>query len=99
MCRTRSAYTNPSGAINLEHFNPLVGKLTTARRVLRTQGVAGIMSVLKEQHLNNWVGRQIDWWYGKTIEIRGNVVSIDGCTFSLESSVIATKSKSRFMFN
>src|SRR2546426_6211274 len=56
------------------------------------------MSVLKERYFDNWLGRKIDWWYGRLIEIRGNNVSIDGCTFSLESPAIATQSKSRFMF-
>jgi FkbM family methyltransferase len=76
-----------------------MGKLATAKHVFRTQGAAGIMSALKDRYLNNCTGRQIDWCYGKLLELRGNVIEIDGCTFSLDSPVITTASKSKFMLN
>lgn len=76
-----------------------MGQLTTAARVLRAQGVAGVMSAFKDRYLDNWIGKRLDWCYGKALEIRGNVITIDGCTFSLESPVISTESKSKFMFD
>jgi FkbM family methyltransferase len=75
-----------------------MGKLTTATRVFRTQGTAGVMSALKDRYLNNWVGRRMEWCYGKAIELRGNTIEIDGCTFSLDNPTITTGSKSKFMF-
>lgn len=62
-------------------------------------GAAGVMSALKDRYLDNWIGRSIEWCYGKALERRGNVVEIDGCTFSLDSPAITTASKSKFMFN
>jgi FkbM family methyltransferase len=37
------------------------------------------------------------WWLGRLIELSGNTVTIDGCTFSLNSPVIDTAIKSRFL--
>jgi len=76
-----------------------MGRLTTARRVFRTHGATGVLSALKQRYLNNWLGRRFDWCYGKALEIRGNVIDIEGSTFSLNSPVITTQSKSKFMFN
>ena len=76
-----------------------MGRLVTATRVLRDQGVAGVLSALKDRYLDNWAGRSLDWCYGKALELKGDVVEIDGCTFSLESPAITTTSKSKFMFN
>lgn len=76
-----------------------MGKLTTAKSVLRSQGVAGVLSLLKKRYLDNWGGRQIDRGYGKIIELRGNIVNIEGCKFSLESPAITTSKKGAFIFN
>ena len=76
-----------------------MGRVATAARVLRMEGAAGIMSALKDRYLDNWIGRQIEWCYGKALECRGNIIEIDGCTFSLDSPAITTGSKSKFMFN
>ena len=37
------------------------------------------------------------WWLGRLIELSGNTVTVDGCTFSLDSPVIDTALKSRFV--
>jgi hypothetical protein len=73
-------------------------KLTTAKRVFVRRGAAGIMAVLKEKYLDKWLGKQHNWWYGKWVELRGNSIKMDGCTFSLDSPHIATKIKSSFLF-
>ncbi|MGB7925677.1 MAG: FkbM family methyltransferase [Pyrinomonadaceae bacterium] len=76
-----------------------MGKLTTARRVFRAQGLNGILSALKDGYLGKWLGDEDNWWYGKLIEMRGNVVRIEGCSFSLDSPVIGTALKSNFILN
>src|SRR6266446_8624399 len=76
-----------------------MGRLRTAARLLRSQGAAGVMSALKDRYLDNWIGRRIEWIYGKVVERRGNTVQVDGCIFSLDSPAITTASKSKFMFN
>ena len=76
-----------------------MGRLDTARRVLRNQGVEGVASALKDRYLNNWAGRQLDKCYGMLVEMRGDIVKVDGCTFSLQSPAITRESKSKFMLN
>lgn len=73
--------------------------LATARRVFWTEGMVGVMSAAKDRYLNNWVGRRIDWCYGKLLELQGDVIEIEGCTFSLDSPAITTESKSKFMLD
>lgn len=73
-------------------------KFVTARRVFRTRGIAGIAAVLKTKYVDMWLGKQHNWCYGKLVEVWGNVVTIDGCSFSLDSPAIATKIKSSFLF-
>lgn len=75
-----------------------MGRLATATRVLKTEGAGGVLSALKDRYLNNWLGRRVDWCYGRALELRGNTVEIEGCVFSLDSPVITTTSKSKFMF-
>jgi len=75
-----------------------MGRISTAKQVFRTKGAAGVLSVVSQQYLGDWLGRQVSWCYGKMIELRGNIVRIDGCTFSLDSPVITTESKSKFLF-
>src|SRR5689334_24218000 len=75
-----------------------MGKLATAKRVLQNDGLFGVIWALKQQYLDRLIGDEINWCYGKLVEQRGNVVEIDGCKFSLDSSAITTRSKSKFMF-
>ncbi len=75
-----------------------MGKLATIRRVLRTQGLAGIWAALKVKYLDKWAGKQHNWWYGRWVEVSGNVATIDGCRFSLDDPAIATQIKSLFLF-
>lgn len=58
----------------------------------------GILSALRTRYLSNWLGDRVNWCYGRVLEIRGNRIEIDGCQFSLDSPVITTASKSKFMF-
>jgi FkbM family methyltransferase len=76
-----------------------MGRVATAARVFRRHGAGGVMSALKDRYLDNWIGRRIEWCYGKALECRGNTIEIDGCIFSLDSPAITTESKSKFMFN
>ena len=81
-------------------------KIETAKRVLQTQGVKGIASVLLEDKLynqrikfNKWFEKKKRWWAGKIVEIRGNIILIDGCQFNVNSPVITTAIKSHFYFD
>jgi len=76
-----------------------MGRVATAKRVLRTQGTAGVASAFKDRYLNNWIGRGVNWCYGKALEMRGNAIEIEGCSFSLDSPAITTESKGKFMFD
>jgi FkbM family methyltransferase len=76
-----------------------MGKLATVQRVFRTQGAAGIIAALRVKYLDKWLGKQHNWWYGRWVELWGNVATIDGCKFSLDSPAIATKIKSLFLFD
>lgn len=74
-------------------------KIRTARRVFQTQGAKGIASVLFEEKLrNHWI-RFNKWLIGKIIEIKGDVISIDGCEFGVRSPAISTSFKSHFFFD
>lgn len=75
-----------------------MGKLATAKDVFQLDGVPGLLIAFKEQYLDNWAGKQINWFYGKIIEFRGDTIEIDGCRFGLDSSAITTKSKGKFLF-
>ena len=75
-----------------------MGKIATAKHVLQNDGIAGVIRAFKEHYLDPVIGEQINWCYGKLLEHRGNVVRIEGCTFSLDSPAITTRSKSKFMF-
>jgi FkbM family methyltransferase len=75
-----------------------MGKLATAMDVFQRDGVPGLLIAFKEQYLDNWAGRQINWCYGKAIEFRGDSIEIDGCRFGLDSPAITTNSKSKFLF-
>jgi FkbM family methyltransferase len=78
-----------------------MGKLATAKRVLQTQGVAGLAPVFKHklQGFVDFFKPWDNWLYGKLVELRGSIVHIDGCSFNVNSSVISTRLKSRFLFN
>src|SRR4030095_11253575 len=76
-----------------------MGQLETAKRVFAESGVNGVLAAIKDRYLTNRVGLQLEWCYGRSIEIRGNTVEIDGCAFSLDSPVITTASKGKFMFD
>jgi FkbM family methyltransferase len=75
-----------------------MGKLATAKRLFRTRGVAGIFAALRVKYVDKWLGRQHNWWYGRLVELRGNVVTVDGCKFSLDDPAVATEIKSAFLF-
>ena len=74
----------------------MIGKIATAKRVLKTEGVTGAIWAFKERYLDRWFGDEINWCYGRLLELKGNVIEIDGCTFSLNSPAITTRSKSKF---
>jgi hypothetical protein len=80
-------------------------KIKTAQRVFQTRGVKGIASVLfKEKPMSGWFTfnkwlREGNWWIGKIIELKGDVISIDDCKFSVRSPAISTAFKSYFFFD
>jgi FkbM family methyltransferase len=80
-------------------------KIRTAKQVFQARGVKGIALVLfKEKLMHQWYMfirwlREGNWWVGKLVEIKGNVVSIDGCEFSVRSPAISTAFKSYFFFD
>lgn len=76
-----------------------MGRMSTVKRVFSTQGLSGVLAVVTQRYLDNSLGQKISWLYGKAIELRGNTVRMDGCTFSLDSPVITTESKSKFLFD
>lgn len=76
----------------------LVRDFATASRIFQMQGVKGVLSVLMGK-LDGWLRRNDNWWVGKFVEIRGNVVTLDGCRFSVNNPAISTALKSRFLFD
>ena len=77
----------------------VMGKFATAKRLFRTQGIAGITATVKTKYFDKWLGKEHNWFYGKLVEIGGNVIKIDGCAFSLDSPAIPTRVKSSFLFD
>ena len=82
----------------------LTTKFTTARRVYAQRGLSGIVNVVNERlravrhHLHRW------WWaehpsLGRLVELRGNVVNVDGLTFSVDHSSISRGVKGLFVLN
>ena len=76
-----------------------MGQIATAKRVFASRGWPGVLSAFKDRYLNNSVGARLDWCYGRMLELRGNVVRVERCVFSLDSPAITTASKSKFMFD
>src|SRR5262249_41420322 len=76
-----------------------MGRISTAKRVLKNGGINAVLAAFKDRYLTNRLGAGIDWCYGRAIELRGNLIEIDGCVFSLNSPVITTVSKGKFMLN
>jgi FkbM family methyltransferase len=66
---------------------------------METRGPLGVISAVKYKLLNEVFSKHYNWYLGKLIEVRGNVVRIDGCSFSVESPVISTRFKSEFLFD
>ncbi len=75
----------------------IIKKVKTAKRILQTRGVQGIVSVLLKDIPHQW--EWSSWWFGKIVEIKGNIILIDGCHFSVCSPAITTAFKSRFYFD
>ena len=76
-------------------------KRETAVRIFRTQGVRGLASATFRRlnprlHFREWRSKD-HWWVGRLVEFMGNVVRIDGCSFTVDSPYIATVNKSRFL--
>ena len=76
-----------------------MGKLATAKTVYERDGVSGLLIAFKEQYLDSWAGKSLNWCYGKAVELRGDTIAIDGCKFGLDSPAITTNSKGKFMLN
>lgn len=76
-----------------------MGKLATVKRVMQTRGVPGVISAIKNKLLNEVFSSHYNWYLGKLIELRGNIIRIDGCSFSVDCPIISTKFKSEFLFD
>ena len=79
----------------------LAKKLATAKHLYYSQGFAGISSVLKQKlsEPEQWLRstEQFHWCLGKFIELRGNMVQIEGLSFSVSNPAISTKMKRHFL--
>lgn len=82
----------------------LTTKFTTAKRVYAQHGLTGIASAIRErlravrQHLHHW------WWaehpvLGRLVEWRGDVVKVDGLSFSVAHPSISRGVKGLFVLN
>jgi FkbM family methyltransferase len=67
-----------------------VKRLRTAARVLRTSGLRGVADVWRANVENSWL-------LGKYVELRGNRVTVEGLTFSVDSPEIRTPTKTAFV--
>lgn len=80
-------------------------KFQTGQSVLREQGWSGLFRIMIGKR-NAWLGKIRKWWQrndhwlvGKLVELQGNWVKVDGCTFYVKSPFISTSLKSRFLLN
>src|ERR1051325_502604 len=76
-----------------------MGKLATVKNVLKAGGPLGLISAVKSKLLNEVFSTHYNWYLGKLVELRGNVVHINGCSFSVNSPIISTPFKSEFLFD
>ncbi len=79
----------------------IIKKTKYINRILQTQGVKVAASVLYRENIYPLM-MSIKWLnlgFGKIVEIKGNVVLIDGCQFSVCSPEITTAFKRHFFFD
>ncbi len=83
-------------------------KLATARYVLQTRGIRGVLAVLFVEKLPfsrwkraiaRWLVKNDHWWAGKLVELRGNMVTLEGYRLSVDSPAISTRFKTRFLLD
>lgn len=86
-------------------MNLLIQKARTAKTLFRSNGLGGLKDVLnqnisvrKRRILKWWRGTD-HWWIGKWVEVTGNNVVLDDCRFSVNSPLISTSIKSRFVLD
>ncbi|MFN7948948.1 MAG: FkbM family methyltransferase [Blastocatellia bacterium] len=81
-----------------------MGKIATAVRVLESDGLAGIGAVFREKYINaraqvmKWQ-QEDNWWLGRLVELCGNVVRVDGLSFSVAAPQLMTSQKAQFLQN
>ena len=79
----------------------LAKKLDTAKHIYYSQGFAGISSVVKQKlsDFEQWfrTTELFHWYLGKGIELRGDMVRIDGLSFSVNNPAISTRMKRHFL--
>ncbi|HZI86311.1 MAG TPA: hypothetical protein VFD48_05730 [Pyrinomonadaceae bacterium] len=79
-------------------------KFNTATRLFKTQGIRGIASEFvkkllgNEKNIGNRVHSAKTALKGKLVELRGDVLKIDKCEFTINSPAISIEAKSYFMF-
>jgi len=88
----------------------VIKKYTTAKRLLQTEGAkavfqegyAQVNQKLDRGKIERWVEKWVrgidNPWLGRLIEVRGDMIKIDGCSFSVRNPAITTDVKSRFLF-
>lgn len=93
------------GSLALTMPSTLARKFASAGRVLREEGAAAVLRdsyALVGRHASRWADRWLrgldNPWLGRLIELRGDIVHIEGCDFSVRSPAIGTDVKSRFLF-
>ncbi len=67
---------------------------------LAMKGSAGKVQRRLASYLRRFHGNQrFSWLFGRYIEMRGNIVSIDGLSFSVDNPAVSTKMKRHFLFD
>jgi hypothetical protein len=72
-------------------------KLRSVRRRYREKGLASVIA-LYPRRFYRWA-QSHDYLWGRLVELRGNEISVEGLTFSVNSIAISRKRKASFVFD
>jgi FkbM family methyltransferase len=70
-------------------------KFAVAKHLYKTQGIQGVQARIA-WHISQWLWRD-RWITGKLVELRGNIVTFDGCHFKVDNPAISTATKTGFV--
>jgi FkbM family methyltransferase len=77
-------------------------RLDTARRLFASRGLAGLAAVMSNKAQDAWRSAR-RWWYrdhewlGRLVELRGNRVRLEGCTFDVSHPQITRALRARML--